>query len=84
MHQACPSPEVLQVLHPLKEADCYTTTICVDVGQHRDATIAQDLVTLHVSAISNMNTLHPEPKLFSFFGLASHTYKFLLLFLVQK
>ena len=39
-------PEVLQVLHPLKETDSHAATIGVDVRQNRDASVTQDLVTL--------------------------------------
>ena len=39
-------PEVLQILHPLKEADSDTTAIGLDVWQDRDASVSQDLVTL--------------------------------------
>lgn len=40
-------PEILQVLHPLKEADSDTSCIGVDVRKDNNATIPQNLVALH-------------------------------------
>ncbi len=34
-----PLPEVLEVLHPLEEADSHTTAIGVDVRENSDASI---------------------------------------------